>query len=67
MSKKFEHSRIKDKQRPRETQETIISMEKGNVENYREMLQNGKRLIRIADREEDGRELVKCFCLMTLL
>ena len=41
-------------------------MEKGNVENYREMLQNGKRLIRIADREEDGRELVKCFCLMTL-
>ena len=41
--------------------QVISSIEKGNVEKCQDMLQNGKKLIRIADREEGGFEVVKCY------
>ena len=41
--------------------QVISSIEKGNVEKCQDMLQNGKKLIRITDREEGGLEVVKCY------
>ena len=41
--------------------QVISSIEKGNVEKCQDMLQNGKKLIGIADREEGGLEVVKCY------
>ena len=47
--------------------QAVSSIEKDNVEKCQEMIRNGKKLplklqklIRIADREEDGEEVVKC-------
>ena len=46
----------------------LVSIEKGNVEKYQKMLQDGKKLllkqqklIRVAYREEDGQEVLKCY------
>ena len=50
-----------------EINQAVSSIEKDNVEKCQEMVRNGKKLplklqklIRIADREEDGEEVVKC-------
>ena len=48
--------------------EAISAIEKGKIERYQEKLAEGKKIIlkqqkllRIADREEDGWEVVECY------
>ena len=43
-----------------------MSVEKGNVEKHQEILQNGKKLIWIAEKEKGGWEVVKCYLLHNL-